>query len=150
MNFVTVATFNLAHQAHLVKGKLESEGIPCIITDEHTITMNWFYSYALGGIKVKVLEINYQKALRILKDDFSEELKDVDVNDDSEPASNYICDINDLHESEVACPYCHSLDIILTCQEYPKTLLNKLTLGVIKPKPIKRYHCIICLNNWSI
>ncbi len=39
---------------------------------------------------VKVLEINYQKALRILKEDFSEELKDVDVNNDSDTGIKHI------------------------------------------------------------
>lgn len=150
MKFVTVTTFNLAHQAHLLKGKLESEGIPCIIADEHTITMNWFYSYALGGIKVKVPENRYSEALHILKKDYSEELKDLDENDEFDTDSTFLNEPEKMQEPKNKCPFCHSADVLLIEKTYPKTFLNKWTLGIIKPKPIRRYHCNICLNNWNI
>jgi hypothetical protein len=63
----TVATYEYAHFAHLAKTKLESEGIECFIFDEYTSSMNWFYTNAIGGIKLKVRGEEYEKALTILK-----------------------------------------------------------------------------------
>lgn len=66
MNFVTVATFANAFNANVVKGRLDSEGIPCFIKDEHTVAMNPFYSGALGGIKLQVREEDEADARRLL------------------------------------------------------------------------------------
>jgi hypothetical protein len=66
MNFVTVATFTNAFNANVVKGRLDSEGIPAFIKDEHTVTMNPFYNGALGGIKLQVSQENEGEARRLL------------------------------------------------------------------------------------
>tara|TARA_R100001143_G_scaffold755_1_gene2242 strand:- start:4968 stop:5165 length:198 start_codon:yes stop_codon:yes gene_type:complete len=51
----TVATFSFPHEAHIARAKLESEGIPALVADEHTINMQWLYSNALGGVS----SVNY-------------------------------------------------------------------------------------------
>lgn len=51
---------------HVIKGRLETEGIPCFAKDEHTVTTNPFYSLALGGIKLQVREEDAPEALRIM------------------------------------------------------------------------------------
>ncbi len=66
MNFVTVATFSNAFNAHVLKGRLDSEGIPCFIKDEHTVAMNPFYNGALGGIKLQVRQEDEIEARRLL------------------------------------------------------------------------------------
>lgn len=149
MNFVTIATFNLIHQAYLVKGKLESEGIPCIIDSTNATASSWIHIFATGGIKVKVPEIKFQKALNILKEDFSEELKDYEINNDFDQSSILSDEVMYTNEYGLKCPYCDSEDIILTGLTYPKSLLSKLTLGLLKPRPLKHYHCYICLSNWT-
>ena len=72
----TIASFSFAHEAHLAKSKLEASSIPAFIKDEHTITMNWLYSNALGGVKLQVLEDQDGEAIDILRADFS---KDIDA-----------------------------------------------------------------------
>jgi len=52
--FEVVQTFDNYLQAHILKSKLEAEGISCILQDEQTVTMYWFWSNAIGGIKLKV------------------------------------------------------------------------------------------------
>ena len=68
MSLVTVATFNNAFNMHVIKGRLETEGIPAFAKDEHTVTTNPFYGGALGGIKLQVREEDAPDAQRILNE----------------------------------------------------------------------------------
>lgn len=54
MKRVTIKTFDDAISAHLLRVKLESEDIPCFIRDEHIVTMNPLFNFAVGDIKLKV------------------------------------------------------------------------------------------------
>lgn len=89
---VILAAFDSAWQANLLKGKLEGEGIPAYIFDENTVTLNPLYSIAVGGIKVKVREPDYEAALAIYQE----------VN--STPHTN-------ANDEVVTCPYCGSTHI---------------------------------------
>jgi Putative prokaryotic signal transducing protein len=40
--------------ANIVRGRLEAEGIPAMIANEHTVTVDWLYSQAIGGVRVMV------------------------------------------------------------------------------------------------
>jgi len=64
---VTVSSHSLPYEAHLDRGRLESEGIPAFVADEHTINMQWLYSNALGGVRVQVPEQFAEQALEILR-----------------------------------------------------------------------------------
>jgi hypothetical protein len=68
MSLVTIATFTNAFNMHVIKGRLENEGIPAFAKDEHTVTVNPLYGGALGGIKLQVREEDVADALRILAD----------------------------------------------------------------------------------
>jgi len=54
--------------AHLLKSKLESEGISCYLQDEHTITIDPLVSNALGGIKLKIKEEDTDKVKALFKE----------------------------------------------------------------------------------
>jgi ribosomal protein S27AE len=62
----TVAAYRDIYQAYLVKGQLETEGIPAIVVDEYLVGVNWMYSFAIGGVKVKVPENVLDKAQEII------------------------------------------------------------------------------------
>ena len=47
---------------------LESEGINVVVDDEHTIQMDWFLSNAVGGLKLKVIVEDAERARAILKE----------------------------------------------------------------------------------
>lgn len=68
MGFVTVANFVNAFHMNVVKGRLESEGIPAFAKDEHTIGMNPLYDNAVGGIKLQVREEDEAAARKVLWD----------------------------------------------------------------------------------
>ena len=65
--FITIATFNYSSEAHIIKGKLESEGIKAFLADDFTIDVDPMLSNAAGGVKIKVHNSDKEKALDILK-----------------------------------------------------------------------------------
>ncbi|PAV25798.1 putative signal transducing protein [Tamilnaduibacter salinus] len=72
MSWVTLRRYTLPMEAHLDRGRLESEGIQAIIADEHTIHMQWLYSNALGGVRLQVDEGDVERAERVLSEDRSD------------------------------------------------------------------------------
>ncbi len=65
---ITIYTFTLPHQAYIIKGKLESEGIYCFLRDELTVQVDNFYSNAVGGVKLQVNAKDVKEAVEILKE----------------------------------------------------------------------------------
>lgn len=66
MTFFTLKTFDNSINAHILKAALEAEGIECFIIDENIVTLNPLYNFAVGGIKLKVLEGDKEKAIGVL------------------------------------------------------------------------------------
>jgi len=62
----TIKTFDNPIDAHLLKTKLESEGIFCYLADENIIGVNPLLSNAVGGIKLNVPDESVEDALRII------------------------------------------------------------------------------------
>ena len=50
----TVAQFHDPVDAQLLQGRLQAEGIPAFLADEHLIQANRLLSIALGGVRVQV------------------------------------------------------------------------------------------------
>ena len=67
MDLVTIKAFDESMQAHLVKSKLESEGIECWLLDDHSVSVQPWASFALGGVKLQVREADLERANEILK-----------------------------------------------------------------------------------
>ena len=66
MKLITAKIFDNPIDAHLLKTKLESEGVSCYLFDEHTISINPLYSNAVGGIKLKILDTDIERTREIL------------------------------------------------------------------------------------
>lgn len=64
--FVTIATFPDALKAQIVRGSLETQGIPCFIADEHTITNQPYLTMAYGGVRLQVQERDSERAREII------------------------------------------------------------------------------------
>lgn len=93
----TVATFSFPHEAHIARAKLESEGIPALMADEHTINMPWLYSNALGGVRLQVPSSAFDQAKEILARDCSDDL------------------IAEVGENPYICPSCGSAELCVMC-----------------------------------
>ncbi|MCB0759181.1 MAG: DUF2007 domain-containing protein [Flavobacteriales bacterium] len=65
-DLVPIRFYDDPMEAHLARCLLENEGIEAFVHDEHIIGLNRMFSYALGGIKLKVPEGSKAEAIRIL------------------------------------------------------------------------------------
>jgi hypothetical protein len=63
---VTLASFDNAIDAHLLRSKLENEEILCFIFDENMVSLNPLHNITVGGIKVKVMEEDLDVAQKLL------------------------------------------------------------------------------------
>ncbi len=72
MKVVNVATFDTIIDANISMGRLQAEGIPCWLADEHIVQTDMLYSPAIGGIKLQVSEEWADKARAALAVDYSD------------------------------------------------------------------------------
>jgi hypothetical protein len=92
MSLITYKVFQNSIDAHIFKLKLESEGIPCYLFDEHIVSVNPLYSNLVGGIKLKINETDLIHAKNV-----EYELRQTALEtENNEP---------------ITCPNCHSVDI---------------------------------------
>ncbi len=65
-DFITIRTFNHAHDAALVQSILIEHGIDAILKDEIISSVNPGYSTASGGVKLQVLQSQLNTAVEVL------------------------------------------------------------------------------------
>lgn len=63
--FYPLASFEYAADVQIIKGKLESEGIPVFLRDENTLNSDPLISNAIGGVKLQVYSKDKQRAVAI-------------------------------------------------------------------------------------
>lgn len=63
--FYTLGTFEFPADVQIIKGKLESEGIPVFLRDEVTLNSDPLISSAIGGVKLQVYSTDRQRATEI-------------------------------------------------------------------------------------
>ena len=65
-DIVTLVRLGELPAAQLLCGRLESEGIECLIPDEIMATQTWHLNRAIGGIRVQVRKADLERAKQIL------------------------------------------------------------------------------------
>ncbi len=118
MTFTTLKTFDNSIEAHLLKSKLESEGLECVIFDEHMVNLAPLNSFAVHGMKLKVKTEDYEKAIGLL-----EEIESLPI----------------MNEDEVLqCPNCKSQNLITNFKSFKglKGILSLLLTFLLAVFPI--------------
>ncbi len=147
-DWITIATFTYPHQAAILKGRLEEEGILCFLKDENTIAANPFYSNAVGGVKIQVREDDGVKAGEIVKDYFSllnnGEGNTLDVHEVYKTEESVESD-----NANVICPFCGSADVNRDKSSSYAMALIGMILGFLLFVPLiftggKKHHCFNC------
>jgi len=64
--FITIATFNFAHEITVLKSILDHEGIPYLFQNENLISIDPLASFAYGGIQLKVHPNDVEQVKEIL------------------------------------------------------------------------------------
>jgi len=85
MALVTVRSFRDPVAAELAKSLLESRGIPAFVFDQHVAGINWFYTLALGGVRVKVDASDLEAAREALRPSAEVELEASPEEGEEEP-----------------------------------------------------------------
>ena len=128
---VTIRTFRDLPEALLAKGSLDSAGMKCALVDDNVVRMDWFWSNAMGGVKVLVNREDITAAEEIL----------------AQPIPEHF-DVSGIGEFEQPrCPKCGSLDV--NFQESDPTAY--LSLAVNLPLPFRRpgWRCRSCNAEWK-
>ena len=136
---ITVANFSHPTEADPVVAWLESEGIECFVTNEHTITMNWLYSNAIGGVGVRVKAADVERANEILQavstpDAVAGEPTPLDTEMDQGSDAN----------SEIHCPQCGSENVYY--EKFSRRLVFASWVILTVPLPFfkKKWKCQEC------
>lgn len=128
-DFVTVAAFDAAPEAYIIKGLLEQAGIPAFIRNEHLVGVQWLYSNAVGGVQVQVPAEHASAALEVLRS-----------------CSEEAASKREPEEDVRICPHCGSREV----ESRRSGLLAALSLYLSIPLPFarRRNHCKACGAAW--
>jgi predicted RNA-binding Zn-ribbon protein involved in translation (DUF1610 family) len=131
---VTIAQYRDVPLAGLAKSRLNSAGIECFLDNEFTIGINWLYSNALGGVKLKVFEADELAALEIITDEEQTDPLPESASSDQLPS--------------FACPKCGATEI-----ETKNCTRKFAAISLLMSLPLffflKRYHCKQCGHEWK-
>ena len=136
---VTIANFSHPTEADPVVAWLESEGIECFLTNEHTVTMNWLYSNAIGGVGVRVKAADVERANEALQVTLNPDA----VEDESTPSDSETDQGSD-DDSEIRCPKCGSENVYYEKFSRRLVFASWAILSVPLPFFKKKWKCREC------
>ena len=133
-DFVRIDAFGHEIEAHLSGMRLEWAGIRCFYFDEHTIAVNWLYSFAIDRVKLTVSATDAERAVEILSEEPTAKV----------PGKSVIYD-----PALPRCPQCDSPDV------YPEKVNRRLSYAVWLlvggpiAVPSRKWKCIDCGHRWK-
>ena len=77
MGLKTIARFRDVPAAQLAQSRLEADGIEASLLGVNHVSINWFASQAIGGIRLQVPAEDAEHARELLQQDRSEDLEGV-------------------------------------------------------------------------
>ncbi|HEY8928111.1 MAG TPA: DUF2007 domain-containing protein [Mucilaginibacter sp.] len=123
--------------AHIIRSRLEANGISCFIADENIIGANPLYNNAVGGVKLKIFEKDLERCREILatEGDLHEE--------------DHI-EIDNENDTYVVCPFCASTNVSHIDPEGEKAgFLNSL-MNLANPFYTQQnWHCNNCRQDFE-
>ena len=129
---VAVRKFRDLPEALLAKGSLESAGIECALADDNLVRMDWFYSNAIGGIRLLVSSEDAAEAEQILSQPIPEHLDVSGVGDVEQPK----------------CPKCGSLDVNFR-ESAPVAYVTMMLANFPIPLHRRAWRCQTCDVEWE-
>ena len=122
--------------AHIVRTRLEANGIPCFIADENMAGAIPLYNQAVGGVKLKIFERDLQKCRDILATE-----GDLHEQDHFE--------VDNETNTYVVCPYCASTNVVNIAKDEDSGFLNSLITLVSPFHNPKNWHCTNCMQDFE-
>jgi hypothetical protein len=130
---VTLWRYRDLPEALVARAKLDSDAVWCVLVDDNIVRLDWFWSNAMGGVRLQVEDNDVEHALALL----SEEI----------PAG-FIAEETGEAYKQPECPNCHSRDV--SFEPFNKAIalvLLQFTLPVWIPK--KSWICEDCRHEWK-
>lgn len=123
--------------AHIIRSRLEANGIPCFITDENILGGSPLYNNTLGGVKLKVFEKDVERCREILA-------AEGDLHEDDH------FEVDNVNNTYVVCPFCASTNISSIVKNEDETGMLNSFVNLINPFSIqKNWHCNNCLQDFE-
>jgi hypothetical protein len=137
-----IITFESYHDpmlAHIIRAKMEANGIPCFIEDDHMAGLNPLYNQSTG-IKLKIFERDLEKCRDIIANNNDPDLEEhVEIDPDT--------------EGTMVCPFCASTNVgHLPADENNPGLINTLYSifdSVVPSYSEKTWHCFNCKQDFE-
>ena len=130
---MTIREFRDLPEALLAQGCLQSAGIQCFLADDNLVRVDWFYSNAIGGIKLRVKPEDARTAVEILNQPIPGEFNVQDVGIYEQPK----------------CPKCGSLDVAFEELNKPIAFTSAYILNFPIPIHNKGWKCHSCKHEWQ-
>jgi rubredoxin len=131
---VTVGRFRDLSEALLAKGLLESAGIECFLADQDMVRMDWYYSNAIGGMRLQVKEEDAASATEILEQPI--------------PNNFELDGTGEIYE-QPRCPNCQSLDIQFEGVDQGLGLTTAWAIRLPLPLRSDTWKCNSCGHLWK-
>lgn len=133
---VTVARYRDMPEAFVARAVLEEAGIKCLLRDENTVRMQWFWSNLIGGMRLQVAARDEAAARELL----------------SKPMPAKFEDDSDEEFVQPVCPKCGSTDVVANDPDR-KVLAVSMLINV--PIPHRRpqeeeWRCLDCGCRWAV
>ena len=118
--------------ASVAKSILDSAGIESFLADDNVIRMDWFYSNAIGGIKLRVRDEDAAEARELLEGQAPEKFEVEGVGEYEQPK----------------CPNCGSLDV--SFEELDRKIAHTgLLISLPIPAVKHGWSCHECGHSWD-
>lgn len=130
---VTVAQFRDLPEALMAKGALESVGIEAFLNDENLVRMDWFYSNAIGGMRLQVKPEDAEAAESVLNGPVPQSFQVEEVGEYEQPR----------------CPKCGSDEVTtLGADEENLAIWRLQARGISIPRERDVWRCSACGHEW--
>lgn len=141
-DFKMLISFTYPHEAHIAKGYMESNGIETLLKDEMTVSVNNFYSNAVGGVKLLVKDSDYKKGIQLLKDS--------DYISDHTTKDNFIINVIKIDKAgnKKICPFCKSENIAKNKKINIWIIPISVIIATLFPVYRSSYKCFDCDKEW--
>lgn len=131
---VTLWRYRDLPEALVARSKLDSQEVWCVLADDNIVRLDWFWSNAVGGVRLQVADDDAEYAMALL----AEEIPDAFIAE--ETGEDY---------KQPECPNCHSRDVMFEPlhKGIALSLLWLESLPVWIPK--KSWKCEDCRDRWE-
>lgn len=133
-DLITLWRYRDLPEALIAQSKLHAEGFDCFLADHEVIRLNWFWSNALGGVRLYVREDEGEAALSVLAEEIAAAFTSEEVGEDYQ---------------QPECPNCGSRDVEFETIHRGVALFALWAFSLSVPIPVNTWKCEDCGHKWK-